>query len=163
MASHRALRLQQLLVFSVAAVLASCGGEPAKVQAARRLTDDFSPRLISGSARTTPQPPLAEWRFSEPAAGQAWEPFSGVQGFEVSGGLLKGEATNKVPLIAGVCHADAPAWADRLEGALREQLQVAEVFQGEVGPVVGANVGPGVVGLAVFQPREAEAALIAPL
>ncbi|HJX29168.1 MAG TPA: sulfatase-like hydrolase/transferase, partial [Thermoanaerobaculia bacterium] len=100
MASFRALRLQQLLALSVAAALASCGGEPAKVQVAQRLTDDFSPRLVSGAARTTPQPPLAEWRFSVPAAGQAgWEPFSGVQGLEVSGGLLKGEATNKVPLI----------------------------------------------------------------
>ena len=77
--------------------------------------------------------------------------------------LLRERVDPRLPLIAGVCHADAPAWADRLEGALREQFQVAEVFQGEVGPVVGANVGPGVVGLAVFQPREAEAALIAPL
>ena len=100
MVSYKALCLQQLLALSLTAALASCGGEPAKVHVAQRLADDFSPRLISGTVRRTPPPPLAEWRFSTPAAGQAgWESFSGIQGFEVSGGFLKGEATNKVPLI----------------------------------------------------------------
>lgn len=60
------------------------------------------------------------------------------------------------PLIVAIGHANAPAWADRLETLLRERLQIAELLQSEVGPVVGANVGPGVVGLAAYQPAEGE-------
>jgi DegV family protein with EDD domain len=60
------------------------------------------------------------------------------------------------PLIVAVGHADVPAWADRLEKLLREKLQITELLQSEVGPVVGANVGPGVVGLAAYQPAEGE-------
>jgi fatty acid-binding protein DegV len=40
---------------------------------------------------------------------------------------------------------------------------VTELIQAEVGPVVGTHTGPGVVGVAVFQPEEAEAGWIAPL
>lgn len=77
--------------------------------------------------------------------------------------LLQERIDPKRPLIVAVSHADAPAWADRLEGLLREKLKIAEILQTEVGPVVGAHVGPGVVGLSAFQPTEAEAALLAPL
>jgi DegV family protein with EDD domain len=70
--------------------------------------------------------------------------------------LLLERIDPKRPLIVAVAHADVPAWADRLEKLLREKLQIAELLQTEVGPVVGANVGPGVVGLAAFQPAEGE-------
>lgn len=60
------------------------------------------------------------------------------------------------PVVAGVSHANAPVWADRLRALVRDQFQVAELIQTEVGPVVGANVGPGVVGVCLFQPREEE-------
>lgn len=64
------------------------------------------------------------------------------------------------PVIAAISHANAPVWADRLRALLRDQFQVAELIQTEVGPVVGANVGPGVVGVCVFQPTEEELGLI---
>lgn len=101
MASHKALpAFQQLLLVSLVTALAACGGEPPQAHVARRLADDFSPELISGAGREIKTPALAEWRFSEPAVAQAgWEPFHGVSGFEVSGGVLKGESTSKVPLI----------------------------------------------------------------
>lgn len=100
MGSYKALHLQPLLVFSWILALTSCGGEPPRAHVAQRLADDFSPRLISGAGRAAQTQALAEWRFSTPTAGQAgWEPFHGVSGFEVSGGLLKGESTHKVPLI----------------------------------------------------------------
>ncbi|HWN43639.1 MAG TPA: DegV family protein, partial [Thermoanaerobaculia bacterium] len=60
------------------------------------------------------------------------------------------------PVVAGVSHANAPVWADRLRALVRDQFQVAKLIQTEVGPVVGANDGPGVVGVCLFQPREEE-------
>ena len=67
------------------------------------------------------------------------------------------------PVIAGVSHGNAPAWADRLEKLLREAFQVTELIQAEVGPVVGTHAGPGVVAVAVFQPEEDEAGWIGAL
>ncbi|HEX6865126.1 MAG TPA: DegV family protein, partial [Thermoanaerobaculia bacterium] len=60
------------------------------------------------------------------------------------------------PVVAGISHANAPVWADRLRALVRDQFEVAELIQTEVGPVVGANVGPGVVGVCLFQPTEEE-------
>lgn len=65
------------------------------------------------------------------------------------------------PVIAGIGHANAPVWADRLRALLRDQFQIAELMQTEIGPVVGANVGPGVVGVCVFQPTEEELGWVA--
>ena len=75
--------------------------------------------------------------------------------------LLRDRVDPKRPLIAALCHANAPAWADRLASLLREHLKVAELIQAEVGPVVGAHVGPGVVGVAAFQPTDDEMRWIA--
>ena len=69
----------------------------------------------------------------------------------------------KRPVIAGICHANAPAWADSLERLVREQLQIAELIEAEVGPVIGANVGPGALAITVFQPTGDELRWIAPL
>jgi DegV family protein with EDD domain len=66
------------------------------------------------------------------------------------------------PVVAGISHANAPVWADRLRALVRDQFQIAELIQTEVGPVVGANVGPGVVGVCLFQPREEERGWIVP-
>ncbi len=77
--------------------------------------------------------------------------------------ILKKRIDPKKPVIAGVCHGNAPVWADRLEKLLRETLTVTEVIQAEVGPVVGTHAGPGVVAVAVFQPEGDEAGLIGPL
>jgi hypothetical protein len=45
---------------------------------------------------------------------------------------------------------------------VRDQFQISELIQTEIGPVVGANVGPGVVGVCLFQPTEEELGWIAP-
>jgi DegV family protein with EDD domain len=66
------------------------------------------------------------------------------------------------PVVAGISHANAPVWADRLRALVRDQFQVSELIQTEIGPVVGANVGPGVVGVCLFQPTEEELGWIAP-
>lgn len=70
--------------------------------------------------------------------------------------LLHQRVDRRRPVIAGISHANAPVWADRLRALVREQFQVADLVQTEIGPVVGANVGPGVVGVCVFQPSEEE-------
>jgi DegV family protein with EDD domain len=66
------------------------------------------------------------------------------------------------PVVAGISHANAPVWADRLRALVRDQFQVSELIQTEIGPVVGANVGPGVVGACLFQPTDEELGWIAP-
>jgi DegV family protein with EDD domain len=75
--------------------------------------------------------------------------------------LLAERIENDRPVVAGISHANAPVWADRLRAMLRDRFQVAELIQTEVGPVVGANVGPGVVGVCLFQPTEEESGWIA--
>ncbi|HEY0557031.1 MAG TPA: DegV family protein [Thermoanaerobaculia bacterium] len=77
--------------------------------------------------------------------------------------LLKERIDPTRPVIVGVSHGNAPAWADRLEKLLRETFAVSELIQAEVGPVVGTHAGPGVVAVSLFQPMGDEAALIAPL
>ena len=77
--------------------------------------------------------------------------------------LLKERIDPGRPVIVGVSHGNAPAWADRLEKLLREAFAVSELIQAEVGPVVGTHAGPGVVAVSLFQPMGDEAALIAPL
>lgn len=76
--------------------------------------------------------------------------------------LLHKRVDRSQPVIAGISHANAPVWADRLRALVRDQFQVAELIQTEIGPVVGANVGPGVVGACLFQPTAEELALISP-
>jgi len=77
--------------------------------------------------------------------------------------ILKGRVDAGQPVIAGVSHGNAPAWADRLEKLVRGAFTVSELIQAEVGPVVGTHAGPGVVSVSLFQPEGDEAGLIAPL
>jgi DegV family protein with EDD domain len=67
------------------------------------------------------------------------------------------------PCVVAIGHAKAPVWADRLRGMVEERFEISELIMGETGPVIGTHAGPGVVGLAAFQPTEEEAALVAPL
>jgi DegV family protein with EDD domain len=66
------------------------------------------------------------------------------------------------PVFAALAHAVAPKWVERLRELLCEELQLVELTQGEIGPVVGTHVGPGCVGCILFQPDEAELELLAP-
>jgi DegV family protein with EDD domain len=77
--------------------------------------------------------------------------------------ILKKRIEPGQPVVAGVSHGNAPAWADRLEKLVREAFSVLELVQAEVGPVVGTHGGPGLVSVSLFQPVDDEAALIAPL
>lgn len=77
--------------------------------------------------------------------------------------LLAERLKPRRPTIAAVVHAKAPARADRVSRHLRERFAIREMLVAELGPVVGSHVGPGMVGVMVFQPTAEEAELIAPL
>ncbi len=77
--------------------------------------------------------------------------------------LFKERVDASRPVLIGVAHAAAPIWADRLRTLLQQHFIVSEIFGSEIGPVVGAHVGPGCVGAVMFQPNDEEAPLIAPL
>ncbi|MEV0404263.1 DegV family protein [Actinoallomurus sp. NPDC050550] len=54
------------------------------------------------------------------------------------------------PVDAAVQHLAAPVRAAALAGHLRERIpQVHDLYVGEVGPVIGAHVGPGMLGVVV--------------
>ena len=76
--------------------------------------------------------------------------------------LLKKKVDPRRPVIAGVAHASAPLWAERLEAILRSELQIADFLLAEMGPIVGTHVGPGTVGAVVFQPTAEELGLLLP-
>lgn len=76
--------------------------------------------------------------------------------------LLKKKVDPRRPVIAGVAHAAAPLWAERLEAILRAEFQIADFLLAEMGPIVGTHVGPGTVGAVVFQPTTEELELLLP-
>ena len=77
--------------------------------------------------------------------------------------LFKQRVDAERPVVAGIVHAKAPVWADRLRTLIEESFTVSEVVASEMGPVVGTHVGPGTVAAVLFQPTEEERELIAPL
>jgi DegV family protein with EDD domain len=77
--------------------------------------------------------------------------------------ILRGRIDPARPVVVGLSHGNAAAWADRLEKLVRDAFPVAELIAAEVGPVVGTHGGPGVVGISLFQPEGDEAALFGPL
>ena len=76
--------------------------------------------------------------------------------------LFKGRVAADLPVIAGVAHAKAPVWADRLRELLAGAFDVRELLVTEMGPVVGTHAGPGTVGAVVFQPTPEELPLLLP-
>lgn len=76
--------------------------------------------------------------------------------------ILRREAVDGRPSFVALAHASAPKWAARLKDLLNEEFQVVEMFEGEIGPVVGAHTGPGTVGAILFQPTDEELELLQP-
>ncbi len=57
-------------------------------------------------------------------------------------------------LHVGILHAAAPEQAARLAETIQQSLHPDEMLISEIGPVLGAHVGPGAVGVAVVLGRE---------
>jgi DegV family protein with EDD domain len=66
------------------------------------------------------------------------------------------------PVFVAVAHASAPEWGEQLKRLLADTLDVVEMLEGEIGPIVGAHAGPGTAGCIVFQPTDEERELLAP-
>lgn len=76
--------------------------------------------------------------------------------------ILKERVRPERPVFVGIGHASAPRWAAKLREAIIEEFQVIEVFESQIGPIVGTHVGPGTVGACFFQPSEEELELLQP-
>ena len=74
--------------------------------------------------------------------------------------LLKDRVDPSRPVFAAVAHASAPKWGERLKELLTDNLDIVEMLEGEIGPVVGAHSGPGTVGCVVVQPTEEDLELL---
>lgn len=58
------------------------------------------------------------------------------------------ERTHMAKLDVGIFHAEAQDEAQRLQDGLLDRFEVDELYSVEMTPVIGAHIGPGVVGLA---------------
>src|SRR4029450_3088140 len=72
------------------------------------------------------------------------------------------EAAGEEPVSVAVHHLAAPERAERLAAELRERLPaLRELHVSDLGPAIGAHVGPGAVGIVVApfwqEPNEDEA------
>lgn len=64
--------------------------------------------------------------------------------------VVLGEMKDKKHVHAGVIHASAPDDAAYVVQQIRENAQPQELLVNELTPVIGANVGPGVVGMGYY-------------
>lgn len=74
--------------------------------------------------------------------------------------LLKDQISTETPVFGVVAHASAPKWGARLTELVSNAFTVEELFEGEIGPIVGAHAGPGTVGCVLFAPTAEELDLL---
>lgn len=74
--------------------------------------------------------------------------------------ILKQRINTNNPVFATIGHASASKWAGRLAELVQAQFQVIEMFEGEIGPIVGSHTGPGTVGCILFAPDAEELELL---
>ncbi len=74
--------------------------------------------------------------------------------------LLKEKVSTDTPVFGVVGHASAPKWGARMTELVRETFTIEELFEGEIGPIVGAHAGPGTVGCVLFAPDPEELELL---
>jgi DegV family protein with EDD domain len=55
------------------------------------------------------------------------------------------------PLHVGVVHGDIPDEAESLKGRVLERFKPVEVLISEITPVIGTHLGPGAIGLSLYQ------------
>jgi len=64
--------------------------------------------------------------------------------------VVVGEMKGTSRVHAGVIHANAPEDAERIVSYVRQAVNPVELLVSELTPVIGANVGPGVVGMGYY-------------
>ncbi len=65
--------------------------------------------------------------------------------------IMAGKITGTGPLHVAVMHGDVHDEAERLKQLVSDRFQCAEIFTSEITPVIGTHVGPGALGLALYQ------------
>jgi len=60
------------------------------------------------------------------------------------------EKADGKPVKVGVMHANALREAENLRDQLLEQLDCTKIEINDISPVIGAHVGPGTIGLAIY-------------
>lgn len=63
---------------------------------------------------------------------------------------LAEEKAGSKPVHVGVLHANAPEVAAEFQSLLAERLKCDHIYTFELSPVIGAHVGPGTIGLAMY-------------
>jgi DegV family protein with EDD domain len=74
--------------------------------------------------------------------------------------ILRERVDTGRPVFVATAHASAPQWGGQLKEQLVDTLDIVEMLEGEIGPVVGAHAGPGTVGCIVFEPTDEELELL---
>ncbi|MBI1877914.1 MAG: DegV family protein, partial [Chloroflexi bacterium] len=63
---------------------------------------------------------------------------------------LESTLTNpRQPIQAGVMHIAAPAEMESLIALMKERFNMIRLYTSELGPVVGAHLGPGALGVGI--------------
>lgn len=65
--------------------------------------------------------------------------------------ILKERTTAGKPITLGIVQGGVPEEAAELEARVREAYPVTQYLQGWIGPVVGANAGPNILGLLWYE------------
>jgi len=60
------------------------------------------------------------------------------------------EKAGGAPARIGLLHANAPESAEFIQQELSKRIQIEEIYTFELSPVIGAHVGPGTSGVAVY-------------
>lgn len=74
--------------------------------------------------------------------------------------IAKKRLNTDQPIFAAVAHASAPKWAGRLTELIQNNFPILEMFEGEIGPIVGSHTGPGTVGCVLYAPTAEEVELL---
>ncbi|OLS28566.1 MAG: DegV domain-containing protein [Candidatus Heimdallarchaeota archaeon LC_2] len=64
---------------------------------------------------------------------------------------LRNRFTKEEPIIAGIMHSENPVKATEMANLVLENFNVQHLYHSKFGPTIGANVGPGSVGVS-FSP-----------
>lgn len=64
--------------------------------------------------------------------------------------LMEQKTTDTSPLHVAVMHGDAPGEAEQLEQLIAARFNCSELMKSEITPVIGTHMGPGTLGLALY-------------
>ncbi len=91
--------------------------------------------------------PLLSFKFGNPQ--ESFKP----KGFDAAREIIIKELdkifTADQPLVVSVLHAQNPSQAGELEDLVRAKFNVVDSVDATIGPTIGANIGPGGLGVAI--------------